>query len=223
MILPNLGQGSGTNDLADTVSPESAEEFATHLFEKWVWPRNGKLKLTPSLSATGYDTYTQVHGNHSKAKQKRTTLVFTKEHLFVIAQTPLIVPGFAAIETSVRRRLAEQVDKNVEQLSLEYCHILNQSSKTSNATSFTYHKDDEVDEKDKSALPPAYTVIVKFTADKPLSQLSQMVVAGAGWPFSYPAAAGSGCWFHSNLWHSSVMPESSDPCLKLAFFYSVVE
>jgi hypothetical protein len=222
-ILPSLGQGDeyGTNDLEGTVSPDSAEECARHLFEHWVGRNNGTLKLTPDAILTGYNGYSQVRKAPFNGNlQKKTTLVLPSVHIPIARG---MLPGFAAIEMSVMSRLAEQVGKPATKLKLLYCHILNQSSEASNASSFKYHRDDDVVGEDTSAPAPAYTVIVKLTADKSLSQLSQMVVAGAGMPFSYPAAAGSGCWFHSNLWHSSVLPESSDPCLKLVFFYSVVE
>lgn len=188
-----------------------------YLLQHWVLPKKGTLVLGDDI-ARGFNSYNQTANRHNQAQQRLHTLDIKSK---LLGPARDFLPGFAQIERSVLLQLARRVKKKQSQLKLQYCHFLDQSSKTSGSSVFSWHRDDEVDsgESDDSGVP-AYTVIVKLTADKPGSAPSQMMVAAAAFPFSYGQQAGSAGWFLSKLWHMSVMPVSEDTCLKVAFFFS---
>lgn len=188
-----------------------------YLLENWVKCKKGMLVLGDDI-ARGFNSYNQTAHRHNQAQQRLHTLDI-KSKLLDPARN--FLPGFAQIERSVLHQLARRLKKRQSQLKLQYCHFLSQSDKTAGSSVFKWHRDDEVESGDSGdSGVPVYTVIVKLTADKRGSAPSQMMVAGAAFPFSYGARAGSAGWFLSKLWHMSVMPVSEDTCLKIAFFFS---
>ena len=206
------------------IDSRHAEFCAHYMLEHWVQRKKGELALGDDI-ARGYNSYKQTARKHNQAQQRLHTLDIKSK---LLDPARKFLPGFAEIERSVLRQLARRLKKKQGQLKalkVRYCHFLSQSDKTAGSSVFKWHRDDEVGseesgESDDSSGPIVYTVIVKLTADKRGSAPSQMVVAGAAFPFSYGAQAGSAGWFLSKLWHMSVMPVSADTCLKLAFFLS---
>ena len=188
-----------------------------YLLQHWVLPKKGMLVLGDDI-ARGFNSYNQTAHRHNQAQQRLHTLDIKSK---LLGPARNFLPGFAQIERSVLRQLARRLKKRQSRLKLQYCHFLSQSDKTAGSSVFKWHRDDEVEsgDSDDSGVP-VYTVIVKLTADKRGSAPSQMMVAGAAFPFSYGAQAGSAGWFLSKLWHMSVMPVSEDTCLKIAFFFS---
>ena len=199
------------------IDPNHAEFCASHMIEHWVKCKRGMLVLGDH-TARGFNSYNQTVQKHNQAQQRLHTLDITSK---LLGPARSFLPGFEEIERSVLSQLARRVKKKPSQLKLQYCHFLHQTRKTSGSSVFSWHRDDEVDSGDSGdSGVPAYTVIVKLTADKPGSAPSQMMVAGAAFPFSYGEQAGSAGWFLSKLWHMSVMPVAEDTCLKIAFFFS---
>ena len=211
-----LAEGSGVYSNIQ-IDSKLAEFCAEYLLEHWLKSKKGELVLGGDI-ARGFNSYNQTVQTFNPAQQRLNTLVITS---VLLDSARGFLPGFAQIERSVLCQLARRLKKRQSQLKLQYCHFLSQSNKTAGSSVFKWHRDDEVEsgDSDDSGVP-VYTVIVKLTADKRGSAPSQMMVAGAAFPFSYGAQAGSAGWFLSKLWHMSVMPVSEDTCLKIAFFFS---
>lgn len=206
------------------LDPADAALSAAHLTENWVSQRRGTLPLGDEAVARGFDTYKETYRQPAKpAQQRRDTLLFTARLLPLVRR---YVPGFVGIENGIIRELALPYDNERNRLKLRYVHALHQSPASEHGALFGWHRDDVVVEEVPDDIldddtPPrliTHTVIVKLTSDKSGASPSQMMIGGATAPFSYGAAAGSGCWFQSRLWHTSLPHANS--CLKFAFFYT---
>jgi len=173
--------------------------------------KGGAAPLSP------YVGYAATSDKYSETTQKLNTLGISGSE--TRRQSCLQhLPGLGAIHSKVCIELIKQL--NLSELpKLHNFHILRQYHEADGGSGFGPH----IDEADDSGGPPAFSVVVKLTADPPGSSGSWMQVLEPE-PFDpvrYDADAGSSTIFLSRRYHQSLRtPLDMGKVLKLVLFFN---
>jgi hypothetical protein len=148
-----------------------------------------------TITATGYRSYGAINGRHNAAAQFKATCVLKPELLWSYCG---VLPHLSTI-LQFAQSLCSGPDR-----AIAYVHLLDQ---TSEQAQFTWHVDNNSKDGDYGEVEVSFVFCVTDTP-------SSMQVAGKA-KFHYEGA-GSGCMFHSSLWHAS--GHAAPGTLKVAVF-----